>query len=159
MGDFVSTVFSDWLITDMIADLFEKQRLTGYKLREVDISNKVLPFKLWEIVVIGRANIHSDSGMKVIYQCEHCGLVMHGASNESTGIIIDKKTWDGSDFFELEESRRVVFVTEKVKKVIDDHKLTGVLLVPSTELRLGYSSANVDQNWSTKQWKEYFEHL
>jgi len=157
MGDLVSTPFSDWLITDKTAEIFEKEGLTGYKLREVDVSNKVLPFKLWEIMVVGRAKITPDSGMKEIYRCEHCNLVMYGVSNDKTGIVIDENTWDGSDFFRIKENQIAIFVTEKVKKVINDHKLTGAYLVPSTELQLGYSETEDDKNWSKEQWKEYFE--
>ena len=159
MGDFIFTPFCDCLITDKTAELFEKEGLTGYKLREVDVSNKVLPFKLWEIRVLGKAKITPDSGMKEIYRCEHCDLVMYGVSNDKTGAVIDESTWDGSDFFRIEQNQIIIFVTEKVKNVIDDHKLTGVFLVPSTELQLGYSETDDDKNWSKEQWKEYFEEV
>jgi hypothetical protein len=157
MGDFVSTPFSDWLITDKTAEIFENEGLTGYKLREVDVSNKVLPFKLWQIMVLGKAKITPDSGMKEIYRCDYCGLVKRGVSNDKTGIIIDENTWDGSDFFRIEQNKIVIFVTEKVRKVINDYKLTGVLLVPSTEIKLGHSLTDDDKNWSKEQWKEYYE--
>ena len=155
MGDFVYTAFCDWLITDKTAEIFEKEGLTGYKLREVDVANKVLPFKLLEIIVLGKAQIHPDSGVREIYRCEHCDLVMHRAFNDSTGIIIDENSWDGSDFFMM-EVYGYVFVTERVKKVIEEHKLTGVELTPSTELRYG-DFVKFDQDWTKEQWKEYFE--
>ena len=157
MGDFVSTVFSDWLITERTAVIFEKQQLTGYKLREVDISNKVLPFKLWEIIAVGKAKIHPDSGLKELYRCEHCGLVIHGHSNNNIGIKIDISTWDGCDFFNIEENQTCVFVSENVKKVVGDHRLTGVLFLPSTELSLGYTFTDADQNWTKEQWRKHFE--
>ena len=157
MGDFVSTADSDWLIPDKTADLFKKHNLSGYKLREVDVSNKVLPFKLWEIIVVSKAKVHPDSGMKKIFSCEHCGAVIYGASDENTGIIIDESEWDGSDFFTVEENENYIFVTNRVKKIIEDNKLTGVLLVPSTDLSFGYAPPGTDRNWSIEQWNEYFK--
>jgi hypothetical protein len=115
----------------------------------------VLPFKLWQIIVVGKAQIHPDSGVREIYRCEHCDLVRHRAFNDSTGIIIDENSWDGSDFFMM-EVYGYVFVTERVKKVIEEHKLTGVELTPSTELRYG-DFVKFDQDWTKEQWKEYFE--
>ena len=155
MGDFVFVLGGDCLITDKIAELFEKEGFTGYELREVDVANKVLPFKLWQIFVVGKAKIHADCGMKEVYHCKYCDFIAHRGFSDSTGIIIDESTWNGSDFFMMEEYG-YVFVTERVKKVIEDYKLTGALLVPSTELRCD-ETLKYDQNWTKKQWKEYFE--
>jgi hypothetical protein len=159
MGDFVLIVGSGWLVTDRVSEIFEKERLTGYQLQEVDVCNKVLPFKLWQIIVVGKAKIHPDSGVREIYRCEHCDLVMHKAFNDSTGIIIDENSWDGSDFFTTEEYELFFFVTERVKKVIEEYKLKGVALTPSTELRYGDFESKFDQDWTKEQWKEYFEEL
>jgi len=157
MGDFVSTVYSDWLITDKTAELFKKLKLTGYKLRNVNISNKIVPFELWEFIVVGKAKIHSDSGVKELYHCEHCDLFVRGTSCDSKGVIIDESTWDGSDFFSIEEKDTCVLVTEKVKKIFDIHKLTGILLVPCTEYYLDDIFDSNNNEWSKEQWKEFYE--
>ena len=154
-GDFVSTVYSDWLITDRVAEIFESNHLTGYELRPVDVCNATLPFPLWEIVVTGKAEPHPDSGIKEIYRCEYCGSIKRRAFNDSTGIIIDEATWDGSDFFRIEAYPKYIFVVEKVKKIIEEYHLAGTLLIPSTELRV--RSLKYDQDWTKEQWKEYFE--
>jgi hypothetical protein len=136
LGDFVPTVYGDWLITDTLAYIFKKNNLTGYKLRPVDVCNRELPFKLWELMVVGKGgDAHPDSGITLAYHCEHCGRKKYYAFKNSTGIIVDENNWDGSDFFTVTAYPKYVFVTEKVKGIIEKNRLKGVVLIPSTELR------------------------
>jgi hypothetical protein len=157
MGDFVPTPYSEMLITDRTAELFEKYKLTGYELREVDVRNKVLSFKLWEIIHIGKAQIHPDCGVKEVYRCEHCGIAWYHDHKDETGIIIDEDTWDGSDFFMTEAYPVHHFVSEKVKKMIDEERLTGALLIPSTEIRFPEFIEKTEADFTKEQWKEVYE--
>jgi hypothetical protein len=156
MGDFVFTVFSDLLITDKTAQIFEKHRLTGYKLREVDVANKELPFKLWQVIAVGKVKLHPDMDIKEVYRCEHCNFVRSFVFNDDVGIKIAENSWDGSDFFEIGRGYHI-FVSEKVKKIIDEHKLKGAQLIPGADFRFNEFIYPSDRNQTAEQWKEFYE--
>jgi len=135
IGDFVSTVFSDWLITDRVAEIFKGHNLTGYELHPVKVCNKKLDYNLWELVVTGSAGrAHPDSGINLKFHCQYCGLTRYTPIKKGVGIIVDETQWDGSDFFTIIEYRKFVLVTEKVKKIIEENNLKGVRVVPVSEL-------------------------
>jgi hypothetical protein len=158
MRDFVFTAYDDLLITDKTAQIFEEHRLTGYKLREVEVANKKLPFKLWQVIVVGKAKLHPDVGMKEVYRCEHCNYASHVAFNSDVGIKIAENSWDSSGFFDTEEYHFTNLVSEKVKKIIDDRKLTGALLIPGANFSYNDFTYDIfNRNWTAEQWKEFFE--
>ena len=135
MGDFVTTVFSDWLITDRVAEIFEKNKLTGYNLRPVDICNYKFDFSLWELNVTGTAGkAHPDSGIFIEEYCGYCNNIKFSPIKKGTGIIINENTWDGSDIFTIEEFWKFIFVTDKVKEIIEQNKFKGVLFIKPNEL-------------------------
>jgi hypothetical protein len=135
IGDFVSTVYSDWLITDRVAEIFKAHNLTGYRLQPVKVCNKKLDFNLWELVITGSAGrAHPDSGIYVKEYCEYCGSTVYSPIKKGVGIIVDEEHWDGSDFFTIIEYYKYVLITEKVKKIIEDNNLKGVRLVLPSEL-------------------------
>jgi len=135
LGDFVSTVYSDWLITDRVAGIFKAHNITGYRLQPVKVCNMKLDFNLWELIVTGSAGrAHPDSGLKLRLHCEYCGLTRYTPIKKRIGIIVDEKQWDGSDIFTIVEYWKYVLVTEKVKRIIEENKLRGVKVVPTSEL-------------------------
>ncbi|HNX29617.1 MAG TPA: hypothetical protein PKN87_09465 [Syntrophomonadaceae bacterium] len=135
MGDFVSTVFSDWLITDRVAEIFKAHNRTGYKLHPVKVCNKKLSFNLWELVVTARAGkAHPDSGIYVKEHCGYCGSTVYSPIKKGVGIIVDETRWDGSDFFIITEYYKFVLITEKAKKVIEENKLKGAKIVLASDL-------------------------
>jgi len=134
-GDFVSTVYSDWIITDHVAEILSNHELTGYKLQPIDVCNMILPYRLWELVVIGKGGeAHPDSGITRTYHCEHCNHIKYRAFKNGVGIIVDESNWDGSDFFTVTAYPKFILVNEKVKSIIEENNLKGALLVPTTEL-------------------------
>lgn len=137
MGDFVSTVYSDWLITDRVAEIFKAHNLTGYKLHPVKVCNKTLDFNLWELVITGSAGrAHPDSGLNLRLHCEYCGLTRYTPIKKGLGIIVNEESWDGSDFFTIIEYYKYILITEKVKKIIEENNLKGVRLVLPSELEI-----------------------
>ncbi|MCM1564675.1 MAG: hypothetical protein NC238_01725 [Dehalobacter sp.] len=135
MGDFVATVYSDWLITDRVVAIFKEQNLTGYELHPVKICNKKLGFNLWELVVTASAGkAHPDSGIYVKEHCEYCGSTVYSPIKKGVGIIVDETRWDGSDFFTIIEYYKYVLITEKVKKIIEENNLKGVRVASPSEL-------------------------
>jgi hypothetical protein len=90
--------------------------------------------KLWEFVVTGDGGFsHPDSGVKLKYDCQACGLVRYSAYEH--GIVIDEDAYDGSDFFAVKEYPAYVLVNEKAKAVIESHGLTGPNFVESSKLQ------------------------
>jgi len=116
-----------------------------------------LPFNLWELVITGKADYHPDCGIKELYRCDFCDNVKRLSFSNSTGIIINESSWDGSDFFTIEPYPKFIFTIEKVKNIIEEQRLTGILLIPSTELRRGGYLLSYDEDYTKEQWKEYFE--
>ncbi|MCL2074308.1 MAG: tetratricopeptide repeat protein [Marinilabiliaceae bacterium] len=165
IGDLYTTCFYDWMLTDDTAKIFKDAGLTGYTLREVDVSNQKLPYKLWEVVVTGKAKVHLDQGIKEVYHCKFCDYSYHGPGPDykENGLIIDTDSWDGSDFFKLDVIGGI-FITEKVKKVIEDNKLKGAGFAKLKDVSI--SALNPTKNspeeydcrkWTPKEWKTYFE--
>ncbi|MDR0292926.1 MAG: hypothetical protein LBH95_02085 [Oscillospiraceae bacterium] len=134
-GDFITTSYSDWLITDKVVDIFQSSNLTGYKRRLVDVCNMRLDFNLWEIIVTGSAGrAHPDTEIFIKRNCEYCGHIVYSPIKKGKGLIINEAHWDGSDFFTITEFSKFVLVTENAKKIIEENNLKGALFVPINEL-------------------------
>ncbi len=50
-------------------------------------------------------------------------------------IIVDENNWDGSDIFTITGYPRYYLISERLKELIKKHKLTGVKLIPTYELK------------------------
>jgi hypothetical protein len=139
VGDFVWTWLSDCLITDRVLKLFEEAGFTGFTVKPVAVKPKTGRGKnlitvptLWELVVTGKGgDADPRSGIRRIYSCPHCGLVKY--SSYRNGIIVDERTWDGSDFFKITEYP-FILLTQRVKDFIVERGLTNCALIPSQDL-------------------------
>jgi hypothetical protein len=135
------TVYSECLITDKTARIFKSEKLTGYDLSPVTISGIESNWKsdndvpqFWELQLRGWAGIAKpESGIRLLNFCKHCGLSSY-RDFDNPAQLIDQSQWDGSDFFMVWPLPRFVFVTEKVKNIIQSEKLTGCKLIPVEEL-------------------------
>ncbi|MEW6103872.1 MAG: hypothetical protein AB1630_08705 [bacterium] len=141
--DFINTWISDWIILDSTAQLFKEEEFTGYELKPVRINEikrlrKPMPIPiLWELVIKGFAGIpHSDSGIKLKSWCEGCGFLRFSVPFSKTPHLIDTSLWDGSDLFWVYPFGRYIFVTERVKDVIEGNKLKGCKFIPIEEVDL-----------------------
>jgi hypothetical protein len=142
VGDFVWTWYSDCLITDWVLELFQRAGFTGFEVRPVTVERvkrlgkeglEDIP-RLWELVVTGRGgDARPESGIRVIYRCEACGLVEY--SSYRNGILVDEDQWDGSDFFTVNGYPKHILVTERVKDLVIAHRLTNCALIPAEKLR------------------------
>jgi len=142
VGDFVWTWYSDCLITEKVLHLFQQAGLTGFIVKPVQIKPETekgeklttIP-KLQELVVTGKGgDADLDSGIHLIYTCPHCNLIEY--SSFRNGIIVDEQAWDGSDFFTV-TGYQFILVTEKVKELMIEHRLTNCALIPSQNLEWG----------------------
>lgn len=142
VGDFVWTWPNECLITERVLGLFRQARLTGFEVKPVVVEKvKRLGKKrlediptLWELVVTGKGgDARPESGIRVIYRCEACGMVRY--SSYRNGILVDEGQWDGSDFFTVNGYPKIILVTERVKDLIIAHRLTNCALIPAEKLR------------------------
>lgn len=142
VGDFMWTWPADCLITDRVLELFRQAELTGFEVKPVVVEKvkrlgkrrlEEIP-ALWELVVTGKGgNARPESGIRVIYRCEACGMVRY--SSYQNGILVDEAQWDGSDFFTVNGYPKHILVTERVKDLIIAHRLTNCVLIPAEKLR------------------------
>jgi hypothetical protein len=142
IGDFVWTWMSECLVTDRVLQLFRQAGLASFEVRPVVIERvrrldkrrlEEIP-TLWELVVTGRGgDARPESGIRVVYRCEACGLVRY--SSYQNGILVDEEQWDGSDFFTVNGYPKYILVTERVKDLIMAHGLTNCVLIPAEALR------------------------
>lgn len=161
IGDFVWTWYHECLVTDRVAQLFKEARFTGYELRPVIVSKvykyytyKDIGFiedkavgikkvirdrnpqhipKLWELVVTGKGGeAHPKSGIRLIKKCKFCGAEEYTGFGK--GLFIDESQWDGSDFFTVWPLPKFIIITERVKKFIEEKKLTNCKITPVEEL-------------------------
>ena len=140
-GDFTWTWQDECIITDRVLNLFRQAQFTGFNVRPVIIerintksrrNSEVMP-KLWELVHFGKGGDPlSVSGVRLIYKCPACGLQRY--SSYSKGLQIDKKQWDGSDFFSVNSYPKLILVSERVKDFIITNNLNNCFLTPSEQM-------------------------
>ena len=138
--DFSWTILSDIVVTERVVQVFEEAGLTGYELKPTKIVSvakrvKIKSYpKFWELIVTGQGgHAHPDSGIALKFKCDTCGLVRYSAYEH--GIIVDETQWDGSDLFTVIEYPKHILVTERVKNIIESHKLTNVKFLRSNEVK------------------------
>lgn len=127
--DLITTWYSDWLVNETVANLLKNNNITGYKLSDIIVridkrKGSNVNKKLYELVVTGSGgNIHPSSGYKVLDVCKYCGRVKFRSFDN--GIIVDRESWDKSDIFTVREYPKYILVTERVRKIFLDNKITG----------------------------------
>jgi len=157
--DFIWTCYSEPMINERVVKILKDECLTGYELKPVTIKKverncpKEIP-KYQELWVIGKAGVHPDTGLIVFERCDACGLVEYrGWKNK---LIIDEKSWDGSDFFHLDPYPGGTFVSERVKEVFEKYKVTGVEFTPSEECKSIWREDEAVEA-EREKWKRYWD--
>ena len=135
--DFMWTWRLDCLIQDNVLLQFRSMGFTGFEAKPVHLrlqqADKVFDPKLWEIQVTGWAGMAlPESGIKRIERCDACGRQVYTPFTNPE-FLVDKKQWDGSDFFIVWPMSRF-FITERVASVIRDQGLTGTDVIPVEEM-------------------------
>ncbi len=138
--DFYWTFLSELIITDFLAELLQQEKLTGFKLKPVQVSNIQPKQKLWEFIPTGKGGLSFN--YQVVYECKHCGLKYyrdHDQTNEENlkplkRVLVDESKWDGSDIFTVDGLYRYILMTEKVKNLIMKNKLKGGMIALSNDL-------------------------
>ena len=138
IGDFIWTWYSECLITDRVAAIFNENNVTGYELWPVEIINKELSYKVWELRTLGWAGMApKESGIKLDLEasCEYCGH-KHYTSMKEPKNLIELNHWDGNDIFMVWPLPAFKFVSQKVIDIIKKENLTGVKIIPVENLPL-----------------------
>ena len=146
VGDFVWTWYSDCIVTEDVLSLFRQAGFTGFEARPIIVEKikrlsrkrreEVTIPRLWELLIQGKGgDAAPESGIYPLYEIEDSGRFSY--SSFRNGIIVDEANWDGSDFFTVNGYPKYILVTERVKELIIDHKLTNCALIPSHKLEWG----------------------
>jgi hypothetical protein len=143
LGDFVWTWYSDCIVAEGALSLFRQAGFTGLESRPVIIEKikrltrkrreEVTIPRLWELLIQGKGgDAAPESGIYPLYEIEDSGRFSYSSFRK--GIIVDEANWDGSDFFTVNGYPKYILVTERVKALIIEHKLTNCALIPSHKL-------------------------
>lgn len=89
------------------------------------------PPRLWEIVVTGSA-WRQNSDEQSIAVCNVCGRTVFPNASQ---LQVDETRWDGSDFFHVDGNPNIVLVTERVRDLLDDGRLSNYQCVPASKSR------------------------
>ncbi len=137
MPDFVWTWYSECLIKDSVRDILLKEEVTGYELKRAStfVNNEsVTNPRFWELTVKGWGGVAgAKSGIKLISECLYCGHRVYSCFSNARKLI-DYSQWDKSDFFIIWPMPRYIFVTERLRSILQQHRLSGFSLSPSSKL-------------------------
>lgn len=134
-NDIIWTWYHDCLINKKVVSLLKDNNISGYILEDVFIARdkrkgKSFNKKLYNLVVVGNGgNIHPSSGYKIIEVCEQCGSKKK--QDFTNGLIVDYALWDKSDIITVKEYPKYFLVTEKVKSLFENNRITGCVFIPS----------------------------
>jgi hypothetical protein len=113
-------------VSDKFVNLLKENNITGWQTFPLSITdkqgNKVEGYSGFSIM--GKAGKIDHSQSKIIEKqfAPNCPIVKY-----YKGLYFDIEKWDGSDFFILEDTIKII-VTEKVYKIIKGNKLTNFRL-------------------------------
>jgi hypothetical protein len=144
IDDFVWTWYSECIIQDRVLNRLREAGVTGFDVAPVQVTKvrlrrgaagpaAELP-PLWELKVIGWAGeAPTESGIRMRYYCEGCGLTDYTACKHADRLI-DPGQWDGSDIFIVWPLPKFIFVTDRVADIIRQEGYTGVRLVRPADM-------------------------
>lgn len=139
--DFTWTCFGECLVSKRVREAFLKANFKGveykpvliHKKRATKIPIEDLELELWEVAVIGeKARTAQQSEIRLLQSCNACGLKRF--SSFQKGLEIESNTWNGGDFFRIEEFPAFIFVSEHVKEIIVSNEFSNCFLIPSKQL-------------------------
>ena len=136
--DFVWTWHSDCLVSSRALKAFSDKGLTGFSVRKTSVLNMCSTencTEYWELMPIGWGGLApSESGIELIEYCEVCRYTQYSALTNPSRLI-DQKQWDGSDFFIVWPLPRFIFVSPRVREVIEEANLTGASMKLARSIR------------------------
>jgi hypothetical protein len=141
IGDIIWTWYSECVVTERVAKLLDKEKVTGFELFPVQVSKilhgdrnvRNLP-PLFELQLRGWGGMaRPECGIHLTESCEGCGHLVYSSFADPSKLI-DFKHWDGSDIFMVWPLPRFVFVTDRVRRIVRAKRLRGCILIPVDNL-------------------------
>jgi hypothetical protein len=138
--DFVWTWQGECIVQDHTLELLKSSSFSGFSVKPVQarfMKSAESPPQLWELVVTGWAGMaKAESGIHLdnLTCCPVCGLLGYTGLTHADQLI-DEGKWDGKDLFMVWPMPRYYFVTERVTRIIRENRLTGVDVVPVSEIK------------------------
>lgn len=126
--DFIWTCW-DCLVQKPVLDFFRDAGFKGYEAlpataRFARSSKK--PPEVWELVTSGSAGLISPrSGYNVLQICPGCGLIDNDTKIQDPTKVVDESKWDGTDFFHVEPTSGLIFVTDRVVQALRNSPFKG----------------------------------
>lgn len=125
-----------------VISLLNTHDIIGYRVCEVEfqnvkgIDNEHLE-NLRELEIMGKCYKMHSGGGEEIRHCKACKKVPDAERKKADyGIKIFEEFWDGSDIFMFDYGLLSVIVTEKIKKIFEEHEINNVRFIPLSELKL-----------------------
>lgn len=135
--DFMWTWQNECSLQDHVLGLFHTSGLSGFEVKPAKAKFRYAvnrkPPRIWELIVTGWAGMASpESGIRLVERCDKCGHIRYFGCTDPSKII-DLSQWDGNDFFIVWPLPKLIFVTDRLVRVIQDNHLTGAnLILPDT---------------------------
>ena len=138
VDEFVWTWYFECLIQDSVARFFESHGFTGYELQPAEAvyrhAGNRRPPVLRELLVTGWGGMAPpESGIRLLQRCPVCRHAVYSCFTAAENLI-DKSSWDGSDFFMVWPLPNFIFVTDRVCQALRAARFRGFRLVPVSSL-------------------------
>jgi hypothetical protein len=136
LNDFLHPFPGQIIMTRKVLDALQDAQLTGFRAERVHVTlktkrhqvNHALP-ELYELVVTGRAwRVGMDLDALRHPECPGRFLFPKPAY-----LVVDRQRWDGADFFNVDLNPNIVLVTQRVRRIIEEHRFTNVRCIPIQE--------------------------
>ncbi len=126
-----------FLIDQKIKDLFQKNHITGYELKNIKIvgSDEFCEDGIQEMVITGRTGHLRKLTGEEFKACSTCGNIIEKKGGV-VGVSFDINTWDGSDIFLIDNFVGIPIVTQKVKDLLEKNKIKNVSFINIKEKEL-----------------------
>ena len=137
LKDFEWTWTSDLLISAHALEVLKENNVTGFETRPLMKAtyrkrSRGEPPPLFELAVTGWGGMGALAGVELIKFCPSCGHRVYRIAEP--GRLVDPSAWDGSDFFIVWPLPLYQFVSDRLAQIIRRNRLSGVKLIPLTEL-------------------------
>ncbi len=116
-----------FMIDQKLKDLFEKNQITGYELKDINIigSYGFRDDGIQEMVITGRAGHLQKLTGEEFEACSTCGNIIEDIS-DLVCVSFDISKCDGSDIFLIDNFEGIPVVTQKVKDLLEKNKIKNV---------------------------------
>jgi len=126
--DFLWAYF-DCLIQEHVANFFLAAGFTGYETAPATVhfvkDSKPAP-RFHELIVRGSAGLLSaESGYSALGICPGCGLIDNKSKVADPSKVVNRSSWDGTDFFQIKPITGLIFVTDRVVQELKRNHFTG----------------------------------